>query len=110
MDGSGGGSDGTPQIARLLGACEDSGGRIDGGTVAASKITVLYCTVLLCFRSPAAPQALLDLTCVGCCTEYSKRTAWLDTYLAPVRPSSGPPPARASSSAGPVESRASVRA
>ncbi|PMD66134.1 uncharacterized protein K444DRAFT_624644 [Hyaloscypha bicolor E] len=58
--------------------------------------------------SPAAPQALLDLTCVGCCTEYSKRTAWLDTYLAPVQPSSGPPPARASSSAGPVESRASV--
>jgi hypothetical protein len=101
---SGGRSDGTPQIARLLGASEqDESTEVPLLHLKSLYCFALLCFALLCFRSPAAPQAL-DLTCVGCCTPYIR----LGLIL--IWPSSGPPPARASSSAGPVESRASVSA
>ncbi|KAE9375341.1 hypothetical protein N431DRAFT_453991 [Stipitochalara longipes BDJ] len=73
--------DGTPQIASFLGRCEAA--QQDESTEA----PMLHVKSLLCFRSPAALQAL-DLTCAGCCC--TTWTAWISA-VALHQPSTNPP-------------------
>jgi hypothetical protein len=83
---SGGRSDGTPQIARLLGASEQD----ESTEVPLLHLKSLYCFALLCFAllqiagCSAGPRS--DLRWLLC----SIYTAWVDTYLALVWPSPSP--------------------